>query len=292
MRAANHVRLLGSTSTDFQNKWFPTSQLPSSLFCTTYSWYALTARSPASPAKEEHAKMAEQSTAGLSSPTAEQRRIALESLHQSEKDLAKECGYRLRHSTSAHLLQTRPGQLPVPAGVASAHAEGQTREQPPRKPVRVPHSRRGGRRNCESRNVAANTSKPLARIRRTSVSAGRNPWDLCVQMDMAEAFDALALSGPRQRVSRSTRHGRSTPKMRRCLTVRSPGSSRNAGTSRRRWCFGNSFAIPIRPTDVEAARKAKDLAANATIQKGGVRGSRSRHEGITGRRPDRVAGSR
>jgi tetratricopeptide (TPR) repeat protein len=92
----------------------------------------------------------------------------------------------------------------------------------------------------------------------------RNPWDLGAQMDMAETFDALGLSDlavftldqARQKYPRDATLNRAL-----------------ARQFEKRGDFQKAMVLwqlvrDSNPTDVEAAHKANDLAANATIQKG------------------------
>ena len=93
----------------------------------------------------------------------------------------------------------------------------------------------------------------------------RNPWDLGTQMDMAEAFDALGLldlavftlDQARQKYPRDATLNRALARM-----------------FEKRGDFQKAIALwqlvrELVPTDVEAAHKAKDLAASETIARGG-----------------------
>jgi tetratricopeptide (TPR) repeat protein len=92
----------------------------------------------------------------------------------------------------------------------------------------------------------------------------RNPWDLGAQMDMAEAFDALGLSDLAVFTldqARQKHHKDAT--LNRAL----------ARQFEKRGDFQKAMVLwqlvrDTNPSDVEAAHKAKDLAASATIQKG------------------------
>ena len=92
----------------------------------------------------------------------------------------------------------------------------------------------------------------------------RNPWDQGAQMDMAEAFDALGLSDlavytldqARQKYPKDATLNRAL-----------------ARQFEKRGDFQKAMVLwqlvrDANPQDVEAAHKAKDLAASATIQKG------------------------
>lgn len=92
----------------------------------------------------------------------------------------------------------------------------------------------------------------------------RNPWDLGAQMDMAEAFDALGLSDlavftldqARQKYPKDATLNRALARL-----FEKRGDFQKAMIL---WQLVREAA----PSDVEAAHKAKDLAASATIQKG------------------------
>lgn len=92
----------------------------------------------------------------------------------------------------------------------------------------------------------------------------RNPWDLGTQLDMAEAFDALGLSDLAVFTLDQARE--KYPK----------NATLNRALARlfeKRGDFQKAIVLwqlvkETNPTDVEAAHKAKDLAASETIQKG------------------------
>jgi tetratricopeptide (TPR) repeat protein len=92
----------------------------------------------------------------------------------------------------------------------------------------------------------------------------RNPWDMGTQMDMAEAFDALGLSDlavfsldqARQKYPKDATLNRALARL-----------------FEKRGDYQKAIALwqlvkDTHPQDVEAAHKAKDLAASETIQKG------------------------
>lgn len=92
----------------------------------------------------------------------------------------------------------------------------------------------------------------------------RNPWDLATQLDMAEAFDALGLNDlavftldqARQKYPRDATLNRALARL-----------------FEKRGDFQKAIVLwqvvkETNPTDVEAAHKAKDLAASETIHKG------------------------
>ena len=92
----------------------------------------------------------------------------------------------------------------------------------------------------------------------------RNPWDSGTQLDMAEAFDALGLMD--LAVFTLDQARQKYPK----------DSTLNRALARlfeKRGDFQKAIVLwqlvkEVHPTDVEAAHKAKDLAASETIQKG------------------------
>jgi tetratricopeptide (TPR) repeat protein len=92
----------------------------------------------------------------------------------------------------------------------------------------------------------------------------RNPWDMGTAMDMAEAFDALNLNDlavftldqARQKYPRDATLNRALARL-----------------FEKRGDYPKAIVLwqlvkEVNPSDVEAAHKAKDLAASATIQKG------------------------
>jgi Flp pilus assembly protein TadD len=92
----------------------------------------------------------------------------------------------------------------------------------------------------------------------------RNPWDMSTQLDMAESFDALGLNDlavftldqARQKYPRDATLNRALARL-----------------FEKRGDFQKAIVLwqlvkETNPTDVEAAHKAKDLAASETIQKG------------------------
>ncbi|MDW8242069.1 MAG: hypothetical protein RMJ88_02530 [Thermogemmata sp.] len=92
----------------------------------------------------------------------------------------------------------------------------------------------------------------------------RNPWDLGTQLDMAEAFEALGLSDlavftldqARQKYPKDATLNRTLARL-----------------FEKRGDFQKAIVLwqlvkEVHPTDVEAAHKAKDLAARDTIQRG------------------------
>jgi tetratricopeptide (TPR) repeat protein len=116
---------------------------------------------------------------------------------------------------------------------------------------------------------AAKASRDYLRVlEHGEVVLSKNPWDLGTQMDMAEAFDALGLldlavftlDQARQKYPKD-------PTLNRAL----------ARLFEKRGDFQKAIVLwqlvrEAQPTDVEAAHKAKDLAASDTIARGGYEG--------------------
>jgi Flp pilus assembly protein TadD len=204
--------------------------------------------------------MPEQSTAGpVPTPTAEQRRIALESFTRA-KDLAKDGGFDYAIQLLLTCCKLDPGNFQY------------------RQELRRTQKAKFGNNLRGSRFAFLTTPRWKARLRvakrgREYLKAlefgeqvlCRNPWDLGAQMDMAEAFDALGLSDlavftldqARQKYPKDATLNRAL-----------------ARQFEKRGDFQKAMVLwqlvkDTNPTDVEAAHKAKDLAANATIQKGG-----------------------
>jgi tetratricopeptide (TPR) repeat protein len=107
---------------------------------------------------------------------------------------------------------------------------------------------------------------------------GTNPWDVGIQMDMAEAFDALGLidlavftlDQARQKHPKDATLNRALARL-----------------FEKRGDFQKAIALwqlvkESNPTDVEAAHKAKDLAASETIARGQYR------ESLSGSKPSPV----
>lgn len=93
----------------------------------------------------------------------------------------------------------------------------------------------------------------------------RNPWDLDIQMEMAEAFDALNLSDLAvfsldQARQKYPKHATLNRALARLFEKR--------GDYQRAIALWN-LVKEVNPQDVEAAHKAKNLAATETINKGG-----------------------
>lgn len=104
----------------------------------------------------------------------------------------------------------------------------------------------------------------------------RNPWDLSTQTDMAEAFDALGLTDlaiftldqARQKHPKDATTNRALARM-----------------FEKRGDFQKAIALwyivkEHNPSDVEAAHKAKDLAASETIARGGYENESNTHTAL------------
>ena len=104
----------------------------------------------------------------------------------------------------------------------------------------------------------------------------RNPWDLSTQTDMAEAFDALVLTDlaiftldqARQKHPKDATTNRALARM-----------------FEKRGDFQKAIALwylvkEHNPSDVEAAHKAKDLAASETIARGGYEDGSKTHAAL------------
>ena len=203
--------------------------------------------------------MSEQPTAGpVPAPTAEQRRIALESFTKA-KELAKDGGY----DYAIQLLLTCCKLDP-----ANFHYRKTLRDT---QKAKYGNSLRGSRfaflttpRWKARLRVAKRSREYLKALEYGEQVLCRNPWDLGAQMDMAEAFDALGLSDlavftldqARQKYPKDATLNRAL-----------------ARQFEKRGDFQKAMVLwqlvrDTNPSDVEAAHKAKDLAASATIQKG------------------------
>ena len=204
--------------------------------------------------------MPEQPTAGpVPAPTAEQRRIALESFTKA-KELAKDGGFDYAIQLLLTCCKLDPGNF---------HYRQELRRT---QKAKYGNNLRGSRfaflstpRWKAKLRVAKRGREYLKALEHGEQVLCRNPWDLGAQMDMAEAFDALTLSDlavftldqARQKYPKDATLNRAL-----------------ARQFEKRGDFQKAMVLwqlvrDTNPTDVEAAHKAKDLAANATIQKGG-----------------------
>jgi tetratricopeptide (TPR) repeat protein len=203
--------------------------------------------------------MPEQPPAGtVPAPTAEQRRIALESFNKA-KELIADGG----HDYAIQLLLTCCRL--EPANFEYRRTLRKTQKD------KYGNNLRGSRfafittpRWKAKLKVAKRNRDYLKAIESGEQVLCRNPWDLGTQMDMAESFDALGLSDlavftldqARQKYPKDATLNRAL-----------------ARQFEKRGDFQGAMVLwqlvrEANPTDVEAAHKAKDLAASATIQRG------------------------
>jgi tetratricopeptide (TPR) repeat protein len=191
-------------------------------------------------------------------PTTDQRRIAVESFSKA-KDLLNDGG----HDYAIQLLLTCCKIDP-----ANFHYRKTLRDT---QKAKYGNSLRGSRfaflttpRWKAKLKVAKRNREYLKCLEFGEQVLCRNPWDMGTQMDMAEAFDALGLSDlavfsldqARQKYPKDATLNRALARQ-----FEKRGDFQKAMVL---WQLVREAA----PTDVEAAHKAKDLAASATIQKG------------------------
>jgi tetratricopeptide (TPR) repeat protein len=203
--------------------------------------------------------MPEQPTAGkLPAPTAEQRRIAQDSFNKA-KELIADGG----HDYAIQLLLTCCKLDP-----ANFYYRQELRKT---QKAKFGNNLRGSRfaflttpRWKAKLKVAKRNRDYLKALEFGEQVLCRNPWDLGAQMDMAEAFDALGLSDlavftldqARQKYPKDATLNRALARL-----FEKRGDFQKAMVL---WQLVRESS----PSDVEAAHKAKDLAASATIQKG------------------------
>ena len=202
--------------------------------------------------------MAEQPTAAVPKPTAEQKRIALDSFNR-----AKEAIQSGNPDYAIELLLTACKLDPANFFYRQTLRKTQKEKygnnlrgsrfaffSTPRWKAKLKSARRGR----HYLKVLEHGEKVLC----------RNPWDLGTQMDMAEAFDALGLSDlaaftldqARQKYPRDATLNRALARL-----------------FEKRGDFQKAIILwqlvkERNPADVEAAHKAKDLAASETIARG------------------------
>lgn len=202
--------------------------------------------------------MAERSTPTVPTPTADQRRIAVENFERARQVLLTG-----NHDYGISLLITCCKL--DPANILY------------RQTLRRAQKEKYGNNLRGSRFAFLTTSRHRARLKGARASRdylrvlehgeailSRNPWDMGTSMDMAEAFDALglldlavfSLDQARQKYPKD-------PTLNRAL----------ARLFEKRGDFQKAIVLwqlvrEANPTDVEAAHKAKDLAASATIARG------------------------
>lgn len=203
--------------------------------------------------------MPEQPAPGpVPAPTAEQRRIALESFAKA-KELAKDGGYDYAIQLLLTCCKLEPGNFFYRQTLRKTQKD------------KYGNNLRGSRfaflstpRWKAKLKVAKRTRDYLKALELGEQVLCRNPWDQGAQMDMAEAFDALGLSDlavftldqARQKYPKDATLNRALARL-----FEKRGDFQKAMVL---WQLVRESA----PSDVEAAHKAKDLAASATIQKG------------------------
>ncbi len=209
---------------------------------------------------EKASAMPEQPSASpVPAPNAEQKRIAVQSFAKA-KELLAEGGY----DYAIQLLLTCCKLDP-----ANFHYRKQLRET---QKAKYGDNLRGSRfaflttpRWKAKLRTAKRNREYLKALEHGEQVLCRNPWDLGAQMDMAEAFDALGLSDlavfsldqARQKHPKDATLNRALARL-----FEKRGDFQKAMIL---W----QLVREASPSDVEAQHKAKDLAANATIQKGG-----------------------
>ncbi|MCI0699630.1 MAG: tetratricopeptide repeat protein [Planctomycetia bacterium] len=194
----------------------------------------------------------------IPAPTAEQRRIAQDSFNKA-KQLVAEGGYDYAIELLLTCCRLDPANFEYRRSLRKTQKD------------KFGNNLRGSRfaflttpRWKAKLKVAKRNRDYLKAIEHGEQVLCRNPWDLGAQMDMAEAFDALGLSDlavftldqARQKYPRDATLNRAL-----------------ARQFEKRGDFQGAMVLwqlvrEVNPTDVEAAHKAKDLAASATIQKG------------------------
>jgi tetratricopeptide (TPR) repeat protein len=203
--------------------------------------------------------MAEQPSAGpVPAPTAEQRRIAQDSFTRA-KELIKDGGFDYAIQLLLTCCRLDPANFYY------------------RQELRKTQKAKYGNNLRGSRFAFLSTPKWKAKLRVAKRNRDylkalehgeqvlcRNPWDMGAQMDMAEAFDALGLSDlavfsldqARQKYPKDATLNRALARQ-----FEKRGDFQKAMVL---WQLVRDSS----PSDVEAAHKANDLAASATIQKG------------------------
>lgn len=219
--------------------------------------------------------MAAPSSTAVPSPTADQRRIAAVNFEKAKEVLASG-----NHDYAIDLLRTccqlDPASLPFRQALRKAQK------------AKYGDNQRGSR--------FAFLSSPRTKTKLKAAKSGRNylnvleygeelltknPWDVGTLMDMAEAFDALGLIDLAVFSLGDARHkSPDDPTVNRALArlLEKRGDFKQAI---RCWQQVQKAV----PTDVEAAHKAKDLAASETIARGGYQqvADGSRESPVVGR---------
>jgi tetratricopeptide (TPR) repeat protein len=225
--------------------------------------------------------MAARSTPSVPTPTADQRRIAVENFERARQVLLTG-----NYDYAINLLLTCCRLDPT----SLQFRQALRRAQKDKFGNNLRGSRFGflttGRHKAKVK--AAKASRDYLKVlEHGEVVLSKNPWDLGTQMDMAEAFDALGLldlavftlDQARQKYPKD-------PTLNRAL----------ARLFEKRGDFQKAIALwqlvrEADPRDVEAAHKAKDLAASETIARGQYEGvaSGSKESPVLGRIETREA---
>ena len=198
------------------------------------------------------------SSTAIPTPTADQRRIAQDSFNRAREAISgDQLDYaiallltccRLDPATSSTARRSaRPRRT---SSATTSAAAGFAFLTTPRWKARV----KSAKRSRDYLKVLEHAEQVLC----------RNPWDMGTQMDMAEAFDALGLidlavftlDQARQKYPKDATLNRALARL-----------------FEKRGDFQKAIVLwqlvkETHPTDVEAAHKAKDLAASETIHKG------------------------
>jgi tetratricopeptide (TPR) repeat protein len=203
--------------------------------------------------------MTQRSNPTVPTPTAEQRRVAAENFERARQVLVTG-----NHDYGINLLtlccKLDPGNFLYRQSLRRAQRE------------KFGNNLRGSRfaflttGRHRARLKAAKAGRDYLRVLEHGEAVlTRNPWDLGTQMDMAEAFDALglldlaifSLDQARQKYPKDATLNRALARL-----------------FEKRGDFQKAIALwqlirEAQPSDVEAAHKAKDLAASETIARGG-----------------------
>ncbi|OWK38105.1 tetratricopeptide repeat protein [Fimbriiglobus ruber] len=202
--------------------------------------------------------MAERSTPSVPAATAEERRVASENFERA-RQVVQTGNYDYAISLLTMCCRIEPGNFLYRQALRRAQKE------------KYGNNLRGSRfaflsvPRFKARVKAAKATRDYRKVLEHGEAVlARNPWDAGTQMDMAEAFDALGLTDlavftldqARQKYPKD-------PTLNRAL----------ARLFEKRGDFQKAIVLwqivkEAAPHDVEAAHKAKDLAASETIARG------------------------
>jgi tetratricopeptide (TPR) repeat protein len=202
--------------------------------------------------------MPDRSTPTVPAPTAEQRKIAQDNFERAKQVIATG-----NFDYGIDLLMTccrlDPASVPFRTALRKAQKDKYSNNLHGSKVAVLTTLRH------KQRVKTAKLSRDYLKV----IEAGeqvlaKNPWDLGTQMDMAEAFDALGLLDLAvytldQARQKYPKDGTLNRALARLLEKRG-----NFPQAMKLW----QLVKDAYPTDVEAAHKAKDLAANDTIARG------------------------